>query len=76
MSSPPRPRSGLRFRAWNLLLLLPLVVLITPLFNVQEPTLGGLPFFYWFQFAVIPLGVACTVTVHLMTRTPDEEGEQ
>jgi hypothetical protein len=71
MSTTPR-KGG--FRAWNLLLLVPLIVLLTPLFNASEPRLIGVPFFYWFQIAVIPLGVACTVAVHLMTRTPDEEG--
>ena len=66
--------SGLRFRAWNLLLLVPLISLITPLFNMTEPRLGGLPFFYWFQMAVIPLGILCTLAVHLLTRRVDEEG--
>ena len=69
----PAPRRGLQVRAWNLLLLVPLIALITPLFNLREPALGGLPFFYWFQIAVIPLGIVATVTVHLMTRDPDED---
>ena len=43
---------------------------------MREPTLGGVPFFYWFQLAVIPVGVLCTVTVHLMTRDASEDGEQ
>ena len=73
MSSPPR--TGIRFRAWNLLLLVPLICLVTPLFDTLSPTLGGLPFFYWAQMAVIPIGIVCTVTVHLMTRTVDEEGD-
>ena len=71
--SSPRP-TGLRPRAVNLLLLVPLIVLVTPLFNTARPSLGGLPFFYWFQMAVIPLGIVCTVTVHLLTRSDDEEG--
>ncbi len=74
MTSPRASR--LRFRAWNLLLLLPLICLLTPLFNSDRPRLGGLPFFYWFQFAVIPVGIACTVAVHLLTRDPDEEGDR
>lgn len=71
--SSPRP-TGLRPRAVNLLLLVPLIVLVTPLFNAARPSLGGLPFFYWFQMAVIPVGIVCTVTVHLLTRSTDEEG--
>lgn len=63
-----------RFRAWNLLLLVPLISLVTPVFNVRDPELFGLPFFYWFQMAVIPLGIVCTLAVHLLTRHDDEEG--
>ena len=72
-----RPHTGwtdLRPRAWNLLLLVPLVVCLPPLFNSAEPRLGGMPFFYWFQLAIIPIGIVCTVTVHLMTRGRGEEG--
>jgi hypothetical protein len=73
-ADPAPASSGLRFRAWNLLLLVPLISLITPLFNMTEPRLGGLPFFYWFQMAVIPLGILCTLAVHVLTRRVDEEG--
>ena len=68
----PRPRpereDGLRFNAWNWLLLIPFLMLVTPWFNSIEPRLFGMPFFYWFQFAVIFLGVLSTITVYRMTR--------
>lgn len=73
-TEPATEPATFHFRAWNLLLLVPLISLVTPLFNVSEPHLGGLPFFYWFQMAVIPIGIACTLTVHLLTRHADEEG--
>jgi hypothetical protein len=74
-TTDPAPAApAFRFRAWNLLLLVPLISLITPLFNVTEPRLGGMPFFYWFQMAVIPLGIVCTLAVHLRTRDAGEEG--
>jgi hypothetical protein len=74
-TTDPAPATpAFRFRAWNLLLLVPLISLITPLFNMTEPRLGGLPFFYWFQMAVIPLGIVCTLAVHVLTRRADEEG--
>lgn len=60
--------SGLVFNPWNLVLLIPLIVLLTPLYNRESPALFGMPFFYWFQFAVIPVGVLCTITVYRMTR--------
>lgn len=76
-SADPAPAApSFHFRAWNLLLLVPLISLITPLFNITEPRLGGLPFFYWFQMAVIPLGILCTLAVHLFTRHSDEEGDR
>jgi uncharacterized membrane protein YhdT len=60
--------SGLRFRAWNLLLIIPLFTLITAIYNKHDPTFIGLPFFYWFQFVGIIVGVACTSLVYLMTK--------
>ena len=71
---PAPAHPNFRFRAWNLLLLVPLISLVTPVFNVRDPELFGLPFFYWFQMAVIPLGILCTLAVHLLTRHDDEEG--
>ena len=51
------------------LLLLPLVVtLYPPLYNRRTPELGGIPFFYWYQLAVISVGVACTWIVYRKTK--------
>ena len=69
----PRGWSDVRFRAWNLLLLVPLISIVPPLFNMAEPSLGGLPFFYWFQIAVVPVGILCTLVVHRTTRGVDDE---
>ena len=65
---PSDHKTGLRWSNWNLLLLLPLFMLITPLFNVDEPRLLGLPFFYWYQFLFVPLGVACVAIVYVKTK--------
>ena len=59
---------AIRKSAWNLLLLVPLVVLVTPLYNRTSPTLFGLPMYYWFQFACVPLGVAAVAIVFVKTR--------
>ncbi|MQA10027.1 MAG: DUF3311 domain-containing protein [Pseudonocardiaceae bacterium] len=70
MSSPPhsgRP-TGLRWNAWNLLLLVPLLTLFTPLFNRIEPRLFGIPFFYWSQLGWVAVGVLCVAVVYRMTR--------
>lgn len=61
---------------WNWLLVVPVVVpLLTFLYNGDKPRLGGIPLFYWAQFAFIILGVACTAVVYLMTRTGSGSGE-
>lgn len=59
---------GFQFSAWNLLLLIPLLILVTPLFNFDGPRLFGLPFFYWFQLAFVVAGVLCTGIVYLATK--------
>lgn len=76
MPSAPPPvahradhQSSLRWNWWNLLLLVPLLMLVTPWFNFDQPRLLGLPFFYWYQFAYVPIGVICVGLVYLKTRT-------
>jgi hypothetical protein len=69
MSDPEKTPTGLRFSPWNLLLLVPFLMLVVPLFNRIEPKLFGLPFFYWVQFAFVPVGVVCVAIVYLTTRT-------
>lgn len=70
--------SGLVFSPWNLLLLIPFIVLLTPIYNRESPALFGMPFFYWFQFLMIAVGVASTIIVYRMTRkvpTDPAEGD-
>jgi Protein of unknown function (DUF3311) len=78
-ASPPTPPSdrpsGLRWNAWNLLLLLPLLMLVTPWFNTATPRLAGLPFFYWYQFAFVIVGVGSVWIVYAMTRKPATRSE-
>ena len=66
-----RSASGLRRSPWNLLLLVPLLMLVTPWINSDAPRLFGMPFFYWIQFAFVPVGVACVAAVYLRTRDDD-----
>lgn len=56
-------------RASHLLLVLPFIgTLAVPLYNAREPFLGGIPFFYWYQFLWIPLSAVLTAIVYLATR--------
>ncbi len=50
---------------WNWLLLVPVViVLVPPVFNHDGPRVAGMPFFYWYQLAAVPVGVLCTVLAY------------
>jgi hypothetical protein len=68
-ATPGKVPGNLRFSPWNLLLLVPFLMLVTPWFNSKEPQLIGMPFFYWAQFAFVPVGVVCVAIVYAMTRT-------
>ena len=65
---------GRSHRVWYWLLLLPLIgLLIPPIYNFEDPKLIGMPFFYWYQLAWVPLSVAITAYVYRKTRRPGEE---
>ena len=52
-----------------LLLVLPLVgTLIPPIYNAKDPTLIGIPFFYWYLLLWVPISVVCTAIFYRATR--------
>jgi hypothetical protein len=56
---------------WYLLLLVPLFgTLWVPLYNAVEPRVGGVPYFYWYQFVWIGVGEVLTAVVYFATRGP------
>jgi uncharacterized membrane protein YhdT len=59
---------ALRGSSWNLVLLVPLLVLVTPLYNSDEPRLYGFPLFYWLPVVFIPLSVICVALVYQKTK--------
>ena len=67
-----RPRTGSRW--WYLLLLVPLVGLLwTPFYAHPKPELFGFPFFYWYEFAWVPVTALITWFVYVRTRTVGPE---
>ncbi|MBV9646494.1 MAG: DUF3311 domain-containing protein [Candidatus Eremiobacteraeota bacterium] len=61
-----RPRSP-----WTWLLLIPFLALAFPvLYARAQPSLFGLPFFYWYQFAWLLLTAAITWIVYALRRRP------
>ena len=65
MAEGPR-RGG---RSWLYLLLLVQFVLClwVPLYNRAEPSFAGMPFFYWFQLALVFVSAAVTAVVYWAT---------
>jgi membrane protein implicated in regulation of membrane protease activity len=61
----------------GVLLLLGIVpALLVGLYDRMDPTLLGFPFFYWFQFLLIPVTSVLTYTVYRMLRQPvDRPGQ-
>jgi len=59
----------MRRRLSYLLLLAPYVgMLWVPFYNSVEPRLGGIPYFYWYQFMWIGLGALVNAVVYFVDR--------
>jgi hypothetical protein len=59
-------------RGWYLLLLIPFIATLwVPFYNSLEPSLGGIPYFYWYQFMWVLISVAITAFVYFVTREPE-----
>ncbi len=62
-----RAHGGARW--WYLLLALPFLgLLYPPLYATKDPELFGFPFFYWYQFLWVPIGVICVAIVYAKTK--------
>jgi uncharacterized protein DUF3311 len=58
-----------RSRLWYLLLVVPFAGLLwVPLYADAKPELFGFPFFYWYQFAWVPVTALLTWIVYLKVR--------
>jgi hypothetical protein len=56
-----------------LLLLPPFVGLLwVPFYNRLDPRIGGVPFFYWYQFGWIGVSVVLTTVVYFGTRDAEQ----
>jgi Protein of unknown function (DUF3311) len=53
---------------WYVLLVLQFIpALWVPFYNSVEPTVFGMPFFYWFQLALVFVSAAVTAVVYWAT---------
>jgi Protein of unknown function (DUF3311) len=70
---PERPDSNRRGRWARLLLIIPFVALLFPtLYAHSEPRVAGIPFFIWYQFLWVILGVGITGLVYALNRGGDK----
>ncbi len=54
-------------RRWYWLLLIPYVAMLwTPSYNSLQPSLAGIPFFYWYQFVWIAVTALVILVVYLL----------
>ncbi len=59
----------------GVLLLVPIVVpLLVPLYARETPALIGIPFFFWFQFVLIPVTAVMTSLAFLVTSRHERAG--
>ena len=68
-SGASRRHAASHLHARDILLLIPVLGLLIPgIYARRDPMLFGFPFFYWYQFAWVPLGAALTMIVFLLRR--------
>jgi hypothetical protein len=64
----PSGKTGRGPSWWYLLLVVQFVaVLWVPFYNSVEPTLGGVPFFYWYQLVAVLAGAVLNAIVYFAT---------
>ena len=80
MSDPtdrPDSTSGQGRGRWALILVLLAPAVILPLwvslYDREDPTLGGWPFFFWFQMALIVVAVGLTLTAYRLAQAADRD---
>jgi len=60
-----------RGRGWYLLFIIVFaMVLWPPFYNKIEPTLWGIPFFYWYQMLCVLVSAVITAFIYMRTREP------
>ena len=59
-------------RGWYSLLLVPFIAILwVPFYASAEPSLFGIPYFYWYQFLWILISAVLTAIVYFATREPE-----
>jgi len=64
MSQLTRPSPAARVIVYAMFLVIAFVALDVPLYNRLEPSVFGIPFFYWFQLVWIAVTAAATFVAY------------
>jgi hypothetical protein len=68
-----RPHKRKAWNWWYLLLIVQVpLALCIPFYDKIEPTLSGIPFFYWFQLSMVLAGAALTAIVYFATERAED----
>lgn len=68
MHGEPNPVGRSRRRWWYLILIIPFIATLFPqLYSSATPTLGGLPYFYWYQLLWVLITGVITIVIHYLT---------
>ncbi len=70
MSGHDHDHKAMRPVLWaRLLLILPFIAMLwVPSYNAVEPSIAGVPFFYWYQLAWIVISAVIIGVVYLLER--------
>ena len=65
--SSTQPRRKSKVAWYSLLALQWILALCVPFYNTSEPLLAGMPFFYWYQLAMVLVCALLTAIVYWAT---------
>jgi hypothetical protein len=66
---PEDPKRNTSHRWWYLILVIPFIATLFPqLYDSLTPSLGGIPFFYWYQLLWVIITGILTLIVYAATR--------
>ena len=76
-AATPQRRTGGPWAVVAILLAVGIIVpLLVPLYDSETPTFIGFPFYYWFQFALIPVVSALTYIAFRISLRATEKDRQ
>ena len=65
---------------WTIVVVLLLPAIVLPLlvgiYDRNDPELWGFPFYYWFQFLLIPVAAVLTTSAYLLTKGDERPPER